>query len=145
MITSFDRTMRRGDTLFFLDQVFQDVVTKELFTVPTTNPPTPPPPGSAPFNLAGCTLWFTAKAYAPDPDLRAVFELGSASPLAGVAVVVAALGTFSVTGLPVSTRGFPDGPVALSYDVQVMDGTGRISTVEQGTLVVVPDLTRAIS
>ena len=75
MTTPFDREVRRGDTLFFLDQVFQDVATKQLFTVPVTNPPTQPPPGSAPFNLAGCTLWFTAKGYPTDPDIRAVFAL----------------------------------------------------------------------
>lgn len=143
MTTTFDREVRRGDTLYFLTQVFQDAQTKQLLTVPVTNPPTPPPPGCVPFNLTGCTLWYTAKGYPTDPDVRAVFALGSASPLSGVSLVSATVGLVSVTGPASRTLGFPDGPVRLSADLQVRDGGGRVSTVEAGTLTVVPDLTRA--
>jgi len=140
--TQFNRTVLRGDTLFFLDQVYQDVATKELFTLPVTNPPSQPRPGSAPFNLTGAEIWFTAKYYRPDADNRAVWLLNTAA-LGGVAITNAAIGTFSVTGPAIATVGFPDGTVSLASDIQVKDATGRLTTVEQGTLAVSPDVTRA--
>jgi hypothetical protein len=142
--TEFNRTVLRGDSLFFLDQVYQDVVTKELFTLPVTNPPTPPRPGSAPFNLTGCELWYTAKFYRPDPDLRAVWALNTAA-LGGVAIINALIGTFSVTGSPLATVGFPDGDVTLAFDIQIKDATGKVFTIEKGTQTVEADVTRAVS
>src|ERR1700722_7465695 len=75
--TRFRRRMVRGDTLFFNNQVYQNLLTNELFTIPVTSPPTTPPANSVPFNLTGAEIWFTAKSSIPLPDVAAVFELNN--------------------------------------------------------------------
>jgi hypothetical protein len=136
--------MVRGDTLFFNNQVYQNLLTNELFTIPVTSPPTTPPANSVPFNLTGAEIWFTAKSSIPLPDVAAVFELNNMT-LGGVAILTAASGTFSVTGSPQATLTFPDSRVLLYFDQQVKDSTGRVSTVEVGHLEVFPDTTRNIT
>lgn len=141
--TAYKRLVFRGDTLFFLDAVYQDVTTRELFTVPVTSPPTPPPPTAVPFDLTEANgIWFTAKKTVVDPDESAVFV---ASVNDGVTITGAVSGQFTVSAVGTATFGFPDGPVDLVYDIQIQDGVGRIFTVETGVLTVVPDVSRVYS
>ena len=128
-----DRTMFRGDTLVFDVQVFQ----APQFGAP---PGTPTPPQ----NITGWFMWFTAKFHASDADSQAVSQVTSA-PLGGIVFVDALSGRAEITMPAIATRSFPDGPVALIYDVQTKDLLGRISTVDAGTLTVNPDATRAIA
>jgi hypothetical protein len=142
--TQWKRRMRRGDTLFFLTQVYQDTLTNQLFTVPITNPPQCAPSKAVPFNLTGAEVWFTAKNNVPDPDLAAIFELNNLT-LGGVVLVTPTSGLISVTGQPLNTFYFADSTVTLDYDIQVKDSTGRVSTVEIGLYGVDPDITRSIT
>lgn len=140
--TRVTRRVFRGDTWRFFDQVFQDVVTLELFTVPVTSPPRRPPERAKPFDLTGCRVWVTAKRQVPDPDLAAMVELDNLS-LGGVVLTAATSGVFSSTAPPSAFAGLEDTEVRLRMDVQVKDAAGNIFTVEYGVLFVDPDVTRA--
>lgn len=113
--------MFRGDTFVFDVQVFQA--------------------NGAPADISGWTAWFTAKFYVNDPDLRAVMRQDNGD-LGGIVLTQPTIGKLEVTVAPIATRGFPDGAVELVYDVQVRDNSGRVSTVDSGTLTVNPDVTR---
>jgi hypothetical protein len=141
MPTTADREMPRSDTLFFLDAVWQDVATTQVFTVPITNPTTPPPPGSVPFNLTGCRIICTVKKYVPDPDQAAVMQMDN-QLLGGVTIVSAVQGTFAVTGPAQATVQFPDSEVVLVFDIQITTVGGNIITIEHGKLFVPADITR---
>lgn len=130
--------MNRGDTLFFVDQVVQDLVTGQLSAVPAGQPL---PSGAVPVDITGFSIWFTAKSEYPDPDNRAVAQLDNHA-LGGVVITQATLGKFSVTMPALATRDFPDSDVALVFDIQVEDLAGRVSTIEKDTLTVAPDVTR---
>lgn len=125
-----DRVMQRGDSLVF------DAFAKR--PDPTTGIPLP-------VNLAGGKAWFTAKTQITAPDENAEVRLGSAAPLSGVAIVDAAGGQVRVTVPPSATKNFRNDPMALAYDVQVMDSAGTVTTVVSGLLTVRPDVTRATS
>jgi hypothetical protein len=141
--TRFSRKMRRGDTLYFLSSIWQNIITGQLFSLPVQDPILSPPPNSIPFNLTGCEIWYTAKLNVPDPDLAAPIELTTLS--SGIVITSAFSGAFTVTGAPFLTILFADSPVRLNADTQVKDSTGRISTVEVGHLDVFPDITRSIT
>lgn len=127
------RQMFRGDTFVFDVQVYKAPV----FGQPEDSP-TPPQ------DITGWKMWFTAKNQFPDPDRAAVVQLDNAS-IGGIAFIQPTNGLAEVTMSPLATYGFADGPVTLVYDVQVKDLSGRLTTVEQGTLTVYPDVTRALS
>jgi hypothetical protein len=139
--TRVEREVFRGDTLYFRSQVFQDSMTGELFTVPVTNPLTPPPPAAVPFGLSGCALEFTAKYQYPDADSQAVWSLNT-NLGGGITIVTSASGVYAVYGPPLQTVGFPDSPVDLRIDTQLIDANGNPYTIEYGTLIVRPDVTR---
>lgn len=121
------RTMFRGDTLAFTVQVND----------PTTG---------APRNLAGWKFYFTVKRFAADPDQNAVFQDNTASGSGAVAIVApAALGQVAVSMPAAKTVLFPDTPTTLVYDVEGIDASGNVSTVEGGTIKVTPDVTRAVT
>ena len=123
--------MYRGDTFVYDTQLM--------------NPLPGPTQGKVPQNLTGWTLWFTAKYQAVDADQNAVIQQDNATVGGVVVVGPATNGNIAVTAAPLSTRGFPDAPVTLVYDIQGKDGSGRIFTMETGTLTVAPDVTRAIA
>ncbi len=133
-----NREMSRGDTLVFALQVFRDLTTNKLTSWPINGAP----PGNVAHPITGYTMWFTAKWYYTDPDNRAVSQLTNAT--AAITFTEATTGKALVTMPALATRAFPDGPVTLVYDVQVMDTDGNISTTEAGTILVTPDCTRAI-
>lgn len=130
--------MFRGDTLFFEELVYRDLTTGRLLGVPVGQQP---PSGAVPQDITGYTIWFTAKNQYPDTDNRAVAQLDNAA-VGGVVIESANPGKFSVAMPPTATRDFPDSDVALVYDLQLEDTTGRVSTIEVGTITVSPDVTR---
>lgn len=110
------------------------------------------------FTLAGANLpangvtdfefWFTAKQDVADADLAAQWQKhGTPASLAPFAIVtVGGLGLDAVVTcdiLPADTDTLPDYPVALNWDFQVKDASGRVTTSASGTLTVTPDITRA--
>lgn len=140
-VTVVNRTTFRGDSLYFLDTIYTDIVTQAIFSVPPLSNVTPPP-NAVPLNLTGGKVTFTAKYYDTDFDQNAVWQLDTAL-LGGVVITSAVGGKISVTGAPIKSYAFPDGPVNLVFDIQVILA-GRVTTVEAGTLTVYPDITRAI-
>ncbi len=71
-----------------------------------------------------------------DPGLSQV-----TSPASGIAWVVQASGTATVTFPATATAGLTD-DVTLYYDVQFVDSASRKSTLEKGTIVCERDVTR---
>lgn len=120
--------MKRGDTLIFDVQVFKL-----------------PPYECVPEDITGWTFWFTAKEHFAVPDATASIRLGTALPLTGVALLSVGEGKVRITVPAFATSNFPDTPETLVYDVQGKDLLGNIRTVEDGTLEVRPDVTRAIA
>jgi hypothetical protein len=140
-VTVVDRTAFRGDSLFFLDHAYKDVTTGALFSVPAG---LLPPPNAVPLDLAGARMVFTAKSYDTQFDQQAIWQLDNAA-LGGVVVTSAAGGAFTVTAPPIRTYAFADGPVELVFDLQVVLASGRVATIEAGTITIVPDVTRIIA
>lgn len=139
-----DREMRRGDTLVVLFQVVRDITTGQLFTVAQLGFKAPVfPPNVVPFDLTFCTIWMTVKKSTVDPDSQAISQLDNAS-IGGVTVSNYAQGQGAAAMPSQATLGFPDGVVELVYDIQIKDSVGNISTVEDGTVLVSPDVTRAL-
>jgi hypothetical protein len=123
----------RGDT-FVLD-------TQVLRPPPGSLPGSPP----VPTNITGWMVWFTVKRTF-EPDQFAVCQLTTTpTGQGGIAFTQPLIGWMEVTMNPIVTRGFPDGNVALPYDIQVRDLSGNLFTVEKGVIVVMPDVTEAIS
>jgi hypothetical protein len=135
-----DRTMARGDTLSYNAQVFQHPQTGRYVSVDVL---AQPPEGYAPANITGFKLWFTAKNNLQDADTQAVSQLSTTT--SGITITTPTVGQYSVAMPALATAAFPDGPVALFYDVQLMDGSGNIYTIDGGTLTVSPDVTRALA
>jgi hypothetical protein len=94
-------------------------------------------------DLTAGKAWFTAKRTVSDQDASATIALSTTT--SGVAIVDALGGRVRVTIPPAPTLALPDNPVNLRYDVQVMDSTGNVTTVQTGICSVVPDVTRATS
>lgn len=93
--------------------------------------------------LTGVKVWFTVKYYLGDQDSQAVAQLTLGAGIATRDVLTS--GRIRVT-LPASvTQYVKDGTTRLYYDLQILDGTGRITTVEKGLFLVDPDVTRAVS
>lgn len=125
------REMFRGASFVFDVQVKRRPIAAPLESDPV------------PVDITGWKMWFTAKYYLSDPDLRAVTQQTEAG--GGIVYTLPLIGMAEVTVPPLATRGFPDGPVALHYDVQVMDLIGNVFVVEAGTLTVYPHATSAIA
>lgn len=121
--------MTRGDSL--------------SFAMALINPAT-----GAPLDLTGAKIWFTAKNNYVDFDSLAVIALNTATASGNGAITIltpATSGNARVDINPIATRAQPDGAVKLVYDVQVKDASGFVTTVESGTLTIIPDVTRAIA
>jgi hypothetical protein len=129
--------VRRGDTLSFSLQVFQNQQTGQYGTV---WPGEVAPPNCVVVNLTGWRVIFTAKYEFPDWDSQAVWQLDNQS-LTGV-VTTGTNGSVAVTGPAQNTVGFADGPTRLVYDVEGIDPSANVRTFETGSIVVVPDVTR---
>lgn len=91
----------------------------------------------------GVSVWFTLKYYLSDPDATAIVQ----QTLANGGIVLrdtAGSGHVRVLVPASATQGITEGTTKLYYDVQLLDGNGRITTVERGLFMVDPDVTRAI-
>jgi hypothetical protein len=94
-----------------------------------------------PYDLTGDkVVWFTAKRHLSDADEDAVIlkETGE-----GISVL-SPTNTARVQIDAADTVGLPDQEIVLQFDVQVKDGT-EVITIADGTLSVLPDVTRRIS
>lgn len=104
--------------------------------------------GTSPQDITGWFLWCTLKRTYSDPDQLAVAQVTTAPssvPAGGSLVIVLAVaGQARVSIPPIATRGFPDGPTTIVYDVQGRDPAGNIYTIEPGDIVVSPDVTNSI-
>lgn len=91
----------------------------------------------------GVKVWFTVAATLPRLATDPVLYQGTLANGEIIAVGLPASGRARVTIPARATAYLPDGVVRLYYDMQVLDASGRVSTVEKGIFVVLPDVTRA--
>ena len=94
-------------------------------------------------NLAGHSIWFTAKPQITDTD--AAGSTIQKTVGSGIVVVDAANGEIRITLSPSDTAGI-NNDTTYQCDVQIKNtSTGEISTVARGTMVVERDVTQATS
>lgn len=95
--------------------------------------------GVTPFNLTGCTVFFTVNANSnntADNDTSAVIKISNSSitnPTLGVA-------TLQITN--VMTQDITPG--TYYYDVQLQDANGNITSLAQNQFLIIADVTRSI-
>lgn len=96
------------------------------------------------YPLVDCALWLTIKADVTDADEDAVAQAtwASGGDANGITVADETSGTFVVT-FPATETAAWDGETEYVYDVQLRTAAGRIVTIDEGTLVVRGDVTRA--
>jgi len=93
-----------------------------------------------PFDITGCTLFFTAKANVKDADNAALVSLSTGSgithttPLTGIAKIIVPSGTTNVLD-----------PKHYICDVQLKLPTGEIKTLGDIVWTIKPDTTRRTS
>lgn len=99
--------------------------------------------GGAPVNLAGATIWMTAKRSYADADVDAVFQISSPTD---IVITNAALGLARISVPPTATSSLVFSGAAdqkFLFDIQVQLASGKVFTVRRGELTVSPDVTRA--
>lgn len=119
-MAAFTLTAKRGDTIDLLVLVTRD---------------------NAAVDLTGADVWFTAKRSLRDADVDAVVQKTIGN---GIVVTDALAGEALVTIDPSDTNGFTR-ETRLFCDVQVIEPSGRITTVADGTLTITLDVTRAVA
>lgn len=124
-IGNSDYTMVRGDTFRLLVQVKNQYGAEK--------------------SIVGSKVWFTVKRQYIDPDTLAVHRADSLDGSGDVVITDPSRGYVSVRMPAFKTQGFPDTIDSLVYDVQVLDASGDVVTVERGKLSVAPDVTRTTS
>lgn len=117
-MTDFNIVCKRGDTI-------------DLEVIATRD--------GAPLDLTGTSIWFTAKRKLKDADENAIAQktLG-----AGITVTDAEAGEALVTLDPADTAALTK-ETTLYCDVQVVEASGRVTTVASGTLTIELDVTVA--
>lgn len=94
-------------------------------------------------DLTGCSLWFYVKASSKDVDLDALIAKGPADVVVDVDQITNK-GEAALDLVPADTaaidRKYLDRD--LPYEVQLKDGSGRVSTVTRGTIIIKADLVR---
>lgn len=118
MATDLNFSMYRGDT-----KIIDCVLSDEL---------------SAPYNLSGAYLWFTAKRTITEADNAAPVYLTLAD---GITVTNAPAGAFRIEIVPAKTYSLTSGATLLC-DMQMSDTSNRVYTIGRGTLTVIEDITR---
>jgi len=130
--TRIIRPMFRGDNLIFDVQVQK-----------SPYPGTPP----VPIDITGYFMWFTAKRSTNDSDTQALTQITttptSVPPGGSIVLTQPTVGKAEITTPQAMTSAFPDGVVKIVYDVKVRDTSSRVFTVEAGTIVVYPNVTRS--
>lgn len=95
-------------------------------------------------SLTGVKAWFTIKYYLDDKDVKALAQVTFAG--GGIAPRdVPTSGRVRVTIAAAVTGYILEGTTRLYYDLQILDGAGRVTTIEKGLFLVDPDVTRATS
>lgn len=95
-------------------------------------------------DLSAITIWFTVKDKVSDTDAQALFQLHS--PNHGIANISAVGGTARITVLPSHTAALTSKRNNQAYyDIQIVDGSGRVYTVADGTITIYPDVTIAVA
>lgn len=92
----------------------------------------------SPYDLASCTLWFTAKNKYTDLDVDAVFQKTIGD---GITVTNPTQGLFTVSVLPADTADVSRVKTILYWDLQLKDADGKIFTIASGNLIINPDVT----
>lgn len=93
---------------------------------------------AVPVNITGASIWFTVKYRYTDADPGLVqLTIGS-----GI-VVTNAAGGLATVSIPNTTTALLPAPLALVYDVKVLESSGVYSTPIFGTLTVNPAVTNA--
>ena len=148
MCAGLKRPVRRGDTLQFTAQVFSASPAQGLYRPYTAGIIPPycgtPPARTAPQNITGWTGYCTLKRHEQDADAAAVYQ---ATSLVGGGMVYPspASGVLQVTVPPSATYQMADGELSVYYDIQLIDPSGNVWTVEDGVFEVEADITRAIA
>lgn len=94
-------------------------------------------------NLAGASIWFTAKTkHTLADDASGAFQQSTATT--GVEIVNPATGEYRITIESTKTSALTDS-TAFFWDVQVRTAAGVTTTVKQGVLNFIADYTRAIA
>lgn len=96
--------------------------------------------GVTPFDLTGCTVYFTVNASADntaDDDTSAVIALKTSS-FSDAASGVATLTITNAISQDIA-------PGTYYYDVQLKDSTGNVTSLAQNKFTVIADVTRSIS
>lgn len=96
-------------------------------------------------DITGATLWFTVKTAVTVADNTASLALSTS--LGGVAILVAASGTFTISITATQMAALAAGATSATYvyDVQYKALAGQIYTLVQGSLTVPGDVTLATS
>lgn len=113
------RTMFRGDSLRLYLAITRD---------------------GSPVDLTGGKLWMTAKRSPADTDAMAVFQVSS--PADGISIVDALGGLAEIRVPPEATSSLTS-VTKLTYDIQLKEAVGLVTTLETGALTVNTDITRA--
>ncbi len=125
-----DRWSYRGDSLIYQVQIYQ-----------------PPPAQFAPQNLTGWFFAATAKRNLADQDNQAVAVSKTTGTIPNIITYPngASAGVIQVSFGPLNTITLGDSKVRLYYDIQGIDTSGNVTTVERGRWTVLPDVTRSTS
>lgn len=115
----YNLEMTRGDT-----RVIEVVATRD----------------GSPINLTSGKAWMSARRSSNSN----VYIFQKHSDSGGVVLTSPASGIFHITLQPTDTSTLPNESVGLSYDVQIKESDGKISTIVTGTLTVTPDITQEI-
>lgn len=91
-------------------------------------------------DVSACTFTMTAKWSPKNSNAQAVFTRTNGS---GITIIDGPNGVIEVELVPANTNSLPDSQVFLDYDIQMVNGAGKIFTVTRGKLKVVPDITEA--
>jgi|DEB0MinimDraft_6_1074348.scaffolds.fasta_scaffold01024_5 hypothetical protein len=95
----------------------------------------------SPLNITGYTYWFTLKDNIDDADPGALQV--SITPSASGSPSEASQGIVYITAAKALTDTVT--PATYNYDVQQVDGTGKVQTLLIGKVKVVKDVTRSIA
>jgi hypothetical protein len=93
-----------------------------------------------PLDITGSKVWMTAKHFKTDTDAEAVFQINSDSQ--DIDIYDPLKGRIQIHVLPVHTASLLEDEV-LYYDIQLKEASGQITTIGQGKLEVLADVTQA--
>lgn len=93
-----------------------------------------------PYDLAGCSIWFTAKYRYTDADASAVFQKTIGS---GITVTNPTQGLITITIDPADTALIAKVKTVLVFDIQIQTSGGSKWSAASGNLVITPDVTNA--